>query len=105
MMAFEISRDGAQARVALREKLTAVEAASLQPTLKQEIEAGVQEVVFDLAGTVSVDSTGIGLLIATRNTLAATQGNIRLVNVSPDIHKLLQAMRLVDRLQATVAQN
>jgi anti-anti-sigma factor len=101
MTDFEISRDGGQARVTLREKLTAAEIPALQPALKQEIGAGVCQIVFDLARTASLDSTGIGLLIAANNSLLAVKGAIRLVNVSPEILKLLQSMRLVDRLHAT----
>jgi anti-anti-sigma factor len=101
MMGFEMTRDGAQARVTLRANLTATEVPELQPALKEEIAAGVCDFVFDLSQTVSLDSTGIGLLIAANNSLAPMQGAIRLVNVSPDIMKLLQSMRLVDRLHAT----
>lgn len=100
MTDFEISRDGGQARVTLREKLTAAEIPALQPALKQEIAAGVCRIIFDLARTTSLDSTGIGLLIAANNSLQAVQGEIRLVNVSSDILKLLQSMRLADRLHA-----
>jgi serine/threonine-protein kinase RsbW len=103
MTDFEIIRDDRQARVMLRQKLTVVEAQALQPALKQEIAAGVRKFVFDLSGTVSLDSTGIGLLIAVNNSLTAVQGTMGLINVSPDILKLLQSMRLVDRLHATVA--
>jgi anti-anti-sigma factor len=103
MTGFEITRDGAQAQVTLQAKLTAMEVPLLQPALKHELAAGVREIVFDLSETVSLDSTGIGLLIAANNSLAPMQGAIRLINVSPDILKLLQSMRLVGRLQATAA--
>jgi anti-anti-sigma factor len=101
MTDFEITHNGRQARVMLREKLTAADIPALQPALKQEINAGVREIVFDLSKMVSLDSTGIGLLIAVYNSIEAMQGIIRLINVSPDILKLLQGMRLVDRLRAT----
>lgn len=104
MTDFEIIRDGKQARVKLQQKLTAVETPALQPALKQEIVAGIHEFVFDLSGMVTLDSTGIGLLIAVNNSLAAVQGTMRLINVSPDILKLLQTMRLVDRLHATAVE-
>ena len=103
MMGFEITRDGGQARVTLGAKLTAAEVTELQPVLKQEIVAGVREIVFDLAETTALDSTGIGLLIAANNSLAPVQGAIRLINLTPDLVKLLQSMRLVERLHATAA--
>jgi anti-sigma B factor antagonist len=99
----EIERDGGVTRVTLQEKLTAADVPALQPALKQELADGVREIIFDLTRTVSLDSTGIGLLIATNNSMAQIQGTIRLINVSADILKLLQSMRLVDRLHATAA--
>ena len=73
----------------------------LQAALKQQLQPGVEEVSFDLAATVMLDSSGIGLLIATCNTMARQQGRIRVINVSPDILQLLQSMRLTGRLNAT----
>lgn len=96
-----IVRNGKQARVTLGEQLIAADVPAFQSALKQEIGAGVREIVFDMARTVSVDSTGIGLLIAANNSLTSAQGAIRLVNVSSDILKLLRSMRLVDRLHAS----
>ncbi|MDX9896623.1 MAG: STAS domain-containing protein [Geoalkalibacter sp.] len=101
MSDFEITRSGGQTRVTVRGKLTVTEIPVLQPALKQEISAGVREMIFDLTQMSSLDSSGIGLLIAANNSLATVQGTLRLVNVSPDILKLLQSMRLVDRLHAT----
>jgi anti-anti-sigma factor len=101
---YQISRDGAQSRVVLREKLTAADVPVLQPLLKEEVSAGAHEIVFDLEHTISLDSTGIGLLIATNNSIAATQGVIRLINVSPDVYMLLRNMRLVERLHAVAAE-
>jgi anti-anti-sigma factor len=101
MTEYQLVRTGQTSTLALPEKLTAALIPVLQPALKQELEAGMKELVFDLARTVSLDSSGIGLLIATSNSLGAIQGSIKLVNVSPDILKLLGSMRLVDRLHAS----
>lgn len=100
-MSFEITRQNGIARVTLGKKLTIAEVPELQSALKQEIAEGVPEIILDMAETVSLDSTGIGLLIATNNSLSPLHGTIRLINVMPDILKLLRSMRLVDRLHAT----
>ena len=102
-MSCAISRNGSQVMVEVGEKLTATEVAELQPTLKQNIATGGRMIVFDLAGLKSLDSTGIGLMIAVSNSVAPIQGSIKLVNASPDIIKLLQHMRLVGRLNATAS--
>ena len=104
MTGHEVSRDGSRVEVRLQGKLTAVEVPALQGTLKQELHSGGTEVVFDMADVASVDSTGIGLLIAANNSLGAVNGSVRLVNVPPDILRLLASMRLVDRLHASAAQ-
>lgn len=100
-MSFEITRQNGNSHVTLREKLTIAEVPEIQAALKQEIAEGAVEIIFDMAETVSLDSTGIGLLIATNNSLSPVHGTIRLNNVMPDIMKLLRSMRLVDRLHAT----
>jgi anti-anti-sigma factor len=100
---FEIALEGKKITVMLSEKLTATNVPELQPLLKQEITGGARQIVFDFARTTALDSSGIGLLIATHNTLAAAQGEVHLIHVSHDILKLLKSMRLADRLHA-VAQ-
>ncbi len=101
MADFGIKRDGCEALVALGAKLTAVEVPSLQNLLREELAAGVTIIVFNLADTATLDSTGIGLLVAANNSLGPMAGSIRMTNVCVDIMKLLQSMRLVDRLHAS----
>ena len=104
MSDFSIARTGTTARITLQAQLTAVEAPSLQAALKQEIAGGVKEIEFDLANTTSLDSTAIGLLIAASNSLVALQGSVRLSQVSSPLMKLLQGMRLVERLHASAKE-
>lgn len=104
MLNYEIVREGNESKIIVGEKLTVTDVSEMQSALKSEISDGVQRIVFDLSGTIMLDSSGIGLLIATYNTLAKAQGKIRLINVSLDILKLLQNMRLADRLKAVAAQ-
>ncbi|MBP7230631.1 MAG: STAS domain-containing protein [Syntrophaceae bacterium] len=97
----EILREGDHLRISPGSKLTAIEAHDLQLALKQEIANGAREVVFDMKETITLDSTGIGLLVAASNSLRTVQGGIRLVNVKNDIFKLLRSMRLVERLRVS----
>ncbi len=97
----KMTRDGAGLRVTPGAKLTATETLDLQAALKREIADGALDLEFDMKDTVTLDSTGIGLLVAASNSLAAAQGSLRLINVSADIYKLLRSMRLIDRLHAT----
>ena len=82
------------ATVALEGALTVALAQDLRPQLQKALAEGVASVVFDLARSDVVDSSGIGLLIATHNSLKAKGGRLRVVNVSPEIMSLFKAMRL-----------
>jgi anti-anti-sigma factor len=82
------------ATVSMDGALTLTAAQELRPQLQQAVSAGVTGVVFDLAKSDVVDSSGIGLLIATHNSLKPKGGRLRVVNVSPEILNLFKAMRL-----------
>jgi anti-anti-sigma factor len=90
-----------QCQVTLAGDLTAATIPDLQPALRKALNQGASEMVFDLSNAVMLDSSGIGLLIATANSVTRRGGKVRVTNVSDDIFRLLQMMRLVDRLNAT----
>ncbi len=85
-------------RIAVNGGLTAVLVPELQQVLRAEVAKGTRQVTFDLAETGMVDSSGIGLLIATCNTLSQQDGKLAVVNTAPDILKLMRSMRLIGRL-------
>ena len=101
MATYTLEQNGRTCRVTLQGDLIAAVLPDLQAALKQQLAQGVDEVVFDFATTVMLDSSGIGLLIATSNTMARQQGRVRVINVSADILQLLQSMRLTSRLNAS----
>ena len=82
------------ATVTLEGALTVAQAQALRPQLQKAMTAGVSSVVFDLGGSDVVDSSGIGLLIATHNSLKGKGGRLRVINVSPEIMNLFKTMRL-----------
>ena len=105
MSDYTIERNNRQSRVVLAGDLTASSVGGLQAALKTELNAGVDEVAFDLSKTVMLDSSGIGLLIAAHNSLTRTRGKVSVQNVSPQILQLLQTMRLVSRLNVNARQS
>ncbi len=104
MKDIEMKRENAELRVTLGTKLTAIETPELQTLLKEKIAGGIRSLIFDLKKTATLDSTGIGLLVAANNSLIGVQGQIKLVHVSADILRLLKSMRLADRLHATAEE-
>lgn len=67
--------------------------------LREAAKHNPKGLTIDMAGVAQVDSVGLGLLIATHNTLVKTDGRLVLVNTSEDIRKLLRAMRLDKHFQ------
>jgi anti-sigma B factor antagonist len=82
------------ATVILEGALTVASAQELRPQLQKALAEGVCSIVFDLGRSDVVDSSGIGLLIATHNSLKTKGGRLRVANASPDILNLFKAMRL-----------
>ncbi len=98
MNPFELKREGNSLSVLLAGDLTAVLALTLKPELQQALQEGVTEINFDLGKTTVIDSVGIGLLVATHNSLKKIDGRLHVTQVSEDIFHLLQSMRLDQRL-------
>jgi anti-sigma B factor antagonist len=101
MAAYVIEQKDQQGSVKLTGDLTAPLVPELQAGLKEVLSKGARELVFDLGDTAMLDSSGMGLLIAAANSLGRSGGKVRVTNVSPDILRLLQSMRLVNRLNVS----
>ena len=93
-MELQVDHQGDTAVLHLGGDLVAATAADLRPRLRALTQDGVRELVFDLAGTNMVDSSGIGLLMAAHNSMTRTGGTIRVIHASPEIQELFQSMRL-----------
>ncbi len=72
---------------------------SMVPGLKQELGTeSPKELRLDLAGAGMMDSIGIGVIIATHNSLKKTGGKLVIANASENIVKLFKSMRLDQHL-------
>jgi serine/threonine-protein kinase RsbW len=101
MAAYVIEQNDRQGSVKLTGDLTAVLVPDLQAGLKEMVNKGARELIFDLGSTTMLDSSGMGLLIAAANSVAPNGGSVRVTNVCPDIFRLLQSMRLTTRLNVS----
>jgi anti-anti-sigma factor len=90
----QIERNGNQAVITPPEPVTVAFARELRPQLRQLIADGVSQIVIDLSNVDLVDSSGIGLLIATHNSLTKAGGGLRVIGVSSDVEHLFKVMRL-----------
>jgi anti-anti-sigma factor len=62
--------------------------------LKGLLDGGAKQMAVDLEEVKMIDSSGLGVLIAAHNSLQKLGARLELLNVSDDIRKLLQNMRL-----------
>ncbi|MDH6108305.1 anti-sigma B factor antagonist [Kitasatospora sp. MAP12-15] len=60
--------------------------AALRERLQRLIAEGCQRMVVDISRLGFCDSTGFGVLVATRRLIAARGGRLRLVLPGPDVH-------------------
>jgi anti-anti-sigma factor len=90
----EIIREEGKTIVKPGENIVAKMAQQFRKELLCVLEEGCKELVVDLRSVTRVDSIGIGILIATCNTLNESDGKLTVINVSKDIYQLLKAMRL-----------
>ncbi len=72
--------------------------ASMANEFRSELYSLVQkspmELIIDLLGVEMVDSVGIGVLIATHNSLNKIGGKLKIINVAGNICDLFNTMRL-----------
>lgn len=101
MASYTFEQKDDQCSVKLLGDLTAGLVPYMQVELKKALDKGTTDLMFDLEKTVMLDSSGMGLLIAASNSMARIGGRMRVTNVSPDILRLLQSMRLSSRLNVS----
>jgi len=75
---------------------------SMVPEFKQELGVVLAEspleLRLDLTGAAMMDSIGIGVVIATHNSMKKKGGKLIIVNASDNIVKLFKSMRLDQHL-------
>ena len=66
----------------------------LRSVLRTTIDGGARDVVLDLCNTGMVDSSGLGLVIGTYNSLQKVGGRLTVIHASRDVLQLFQTMRM-----------
>ena len=83
-----------ECRLPMNGDLTSSSVGALRQQFKELIAAGTRELTLDLRACMMADSSGIGLLVATHNSLNRLGGTLKLVGVSEDLTQLFHTMRL-----------
>jgi anti-anti-sigma factor len=93
-----ITREGSTVTVSPGQDLVS----SMVPGLKQELSTilaeSPKELRLDLSGAAMMDSVGIGVLIATHNSMKKIGGRLIVSGASENITKLFKSMRLDQHL-------
>ena len=85
--------------VTLNKNLVASELSEIKETLKKALDDEPDQLAIDLSQVEMIDSMGIGVLIATHNTLQKRGEQLELINVCENIKKLLNTMRLLNHFK------
>jgi anti-sigma B factor antagonist len=69
--------------------------ASLRPTLEALIQRGRVKLVLDLTNVNYIDSAGVGFLVSKYTSARRRGGDLKLVDVTPRVERVLEITRLV----------
>jgi anti-anti-sigma factor len=94
MAATSIDLSGSTLTVYPHGQLNADVAAELRPQIRRHVAEGARSVVFDCSHVDAVDSSGIGLIVATFNSVHKAGGEFSVSGASVEVRKVLAAMRL-----------
>lgn len=90
----KVIKEGNSVIIELDKDIVASNVEEIKKEMKQLLAEGMVEMTIDLSGVEMVDSMGIGILIATHNSLKKLDSQLNLTNASDDISNLLKTMRL-----------
>ena len=90
----EITKDGDQTIVKPGQNIVVNMAEEFRNELRNLVEEGPKELVIDFEGIEMVDSVGIGVMIATYNSVMKFGGKFLVINVSKNLYGLFKTMRL-----------
>ena len=90
----ESIQEGSKVIIKPEKNIVASAEEELKEKISQAMDAGAQEITFDMAAAEMIDSIGIGILIAAHNELQKKGEKLELINVCANITKLLKGMRL-----------
>ena len=100
----EIAKDGDRTIVKPGQDIVASVVPELREELRSLVEEGPKELVIDLSGVEMVDSVGIGVFIATHNSMSKSGGKFMVTNLSKDIYNLFKTMRLDQHFEVRMVE-
>ena len=68
---------------------------ALREAVHEAVEAGAVKILINLADVTTIDSSGIGELVAAYTTVTNRDGELKLMKLPPKVHDILQITQLV----------
>ena len=68
---------------------------ALREAVHEAVEAGAVKILINLEDVTTIDSSGIGELVAAYTTVTNRGGNLRLMKLPPKVQDILQITQLV----------
>lgn len=68
---------------------------ALREAVHEALEAGARNILLDLAGVTTIDSSGIGEMVHAYTTVTNRGGKLRLVNMPSKVTDILQITQLI----------
>ena len=68
---------------------------ALRDAVHEALDAGGKNLLIDLAGVSTVDSSGVGELVSSYTTVTNRGGKLKLLNLPPKVSDILQITQLI----------
>jgi anti-sigma B factor antagonist len=68
---------------------------ALRDAVRGALEGGEQNILIDLQGVTTMDSSGVGELVSAYTTVTNRGGKLKLVNLPPKVADILQITQLI----------
>jgi len=68
---------------------------AIKEAVQSALEAGSNNILLNLAGVSTIDSSGIGEVVSAYTTVTNRGGKLKLLNLPPKVHDILQITQLV----------
>ena len=72
-----------------------VGAVALRVAVQEALDSGARKILVNLAGVTAIDSSGVGELLASRQTVVDSGGKLKLTSLSPRAHGVLALTNLI----------
>lgn len=94
MSSITVEKKAESTEIRFSDNLVSETVEDLRAILKKLLSERMNRITVNFLDVEMIDSMGIGLMVSTQNTLTARDGELIIINLSPDLLELFRVMRL-----------